>query len=129
MEPKRAVALPPPAQVALVVGLLGLVSGNPPHPADDAVQLRGGCVSGQLEEVLLGRGVGDSGQRSDLRVGELAVAESDVYRRELCKAPRDPDVLAGRSRSDPAAPGNPLRARAAPPCRPAFPPVELRDQL
>ena len=109
---QRAVLVPVPVEIGALLRGGGFFGRHPPVGPHGSFELGGGQLQREAQEILLGLWLGDPGQRPDLGVGELPGRESGANRRELAQPARDPNVLPGRSRRQPAAPGEPLRGRA-----------------
>jgi hypothetical protein len=123
---QRPVLSPGVAEVGQCVQFIGLAGRDGAVRADGALELRGGQVARQLEQLLFALTIRDPRECPHLRVGELATRERCMDQRQFAQRLGHANVLASRSRAQRAAPGEPLRDRAAPE---AAPPVELSHQL
>ena len=88
----------------------------------------GGAGLADGEEPLLSVRSGNAGQRADLRVRELAVRERPGQPRQRAQGARHADALAGRSRIETHAPGQPRGARTEA-VVPAGARVEFADEV
>ena len=108
---QAAVLVPAVREVAALLRVEGRLGGEAaPVLAHHPVELRRGGVAGQLDQLFLGLGLGDPGDRPHLGVGELAPPEGSPQVRQLEKPPRHPHVLARRARIERALPGDPRPA-------------------
>jgi hypothetical protein len=123
---QRAVLVPMPVKVGGGLGFGRFLGRDTAVSADSALELGGGQLEGEPEQLLLRHGLRDPRQRPHLRVRELAAPEGGSDARQLRQPARDADVLARCSRRQPAAPGEPLGRGAA---GEGAPPVELGHQL
>jgi hypothetical protein len=123
---QRAVLFPGVAGVGQGVELVCLCGSDLPVGAHRALELGGGQVPSELEQLLLVPRLGDPGQRPYLGVRELAAGKGLVDQRQLDETPRDPHVLARRPRRQCAAPGQPLGRRA---CCKAAAAIDLGHEL
>src|SRR5680860_891377 len=106
-------------------GLGALQRHRAPVAAHDSIELRCGRMLGHLEQLRLDLGCGDPGDRAYLGVAQLSMGETLAQKRKLAERPRNPHVLSGRARVDPATPGDPRPAGVKSPGLVGIPSVEL----
>jgi hypothetical protein len=82
-DDERAVRLPAIAHVRSRLELARFFSRDAAEGADRTLQLRGGQVTSELEELFFVLPVGNSRQRPDLGVGELSACEGHLDERKL----------------------------------------------
>ena len=125
-QDKRAVFVPVPVEIGALLDRDGLLGRHAPVSPDRPLELGRGHVPRELQQSVLVLSLCDPAQRAHLGEGELALGERGSDRRQFSQPSRDPHMFARGSRRQPAAPGEPLRGRAA---NERVPPVELGHQL
>ena len=115
--------------VVLSVGALGLF-GSPglAIQAHELLDMLGGAVQIDFEQVGFVLGGRDAGQGSDLGVAELTLGHGLGEQGKLGKGAGDADLLAGGVRVDAARPAQPVGAGECALPSPHFAPVELGDE-
>jgi len=101
---------------------------DPPPAADDALDVLGGAGPADGEQPLFRFWRRDAGQRTDLRVRQLAAAERLRQSWQRAQRASYPDALAGRAPVEPDAPRQP-RGAGVEASVPAAARVELADEI
>jgi hypothetical protein len=117
------------APAMLLRGIPELDLEHAPVRPHDRLQLGGGRMQGDLEQIGLGVGRRHPRDRPHLRVAQLATPERRPQVRKLRQSPRHSHLLAGSPRADTAAVGEPVSARPAAPFGPRLPAIELSDKF
>ena len=127
-----AVVVVPEGETAILVlriGPLGLLGAlRPAVEADELLDMLGGAVQTDVEEVGLVLGGGDSGQRPDLGVAELALRQRFGKQRQLGQSTGDSNLLPGGVGIDAAGPAQPVGTGQRPLGGPDLAAVELGDE-
>ena len=127
-----AVVLVPEGETAVLVlgiGPLGLFGAlGPTMKPDELLDMLGGAVQADVEEVVLVLRCGDTGQSPDLGVAELALRQRLGEQRQLGQDTGDADLLPRGMRIDAARPAQPVGAGQRPLGGPYFAAVELGDE-
>ena len=132
MENDRAVVFMPEGEAAILVlgiGALGLF--RTPCPAietDELLDVLGGAVQSDVEEVGLVLGGGDAGQGADLGVAEFALGECIGEQRQFGQRAGDADLLPCGMGIDTTGPAQPVGAGQRPLGGPDLAAVELGDE-
>ena len=132
MQHHGAVVLVPEGEAAIVVlriGPLGLLSAlRLTVEPDELLDMLGGAVQSDIEEVDLVLCSGNAGQRTDLGVAELALGQRLREQRQPRQRSGDPYLLPCRVGIDAARPAQPVGAGQRPLRGPDLAAVELGDE-